>query len=264
MRVAGLLADAPDRSQRVRLRREGEVLFRDQIDHLVIRQEIARVEIDPAGAVPDDHLAHRKSRDNVLPVLKQPFLHPPFVVVEDRAVGPQQPHHLGKAAALPADIGAVRHGVGVGGIALKERRLFPFAAAPVAHAVARTVAKIIGRRGDHRPEAAVRQPRHHIETVAVKQRAAGPAVAAQVAGGICVGQGGGRVCSGRAARCPEDGVKVVGCVRQNGPVDNIWIGHVFPPAWPGLSGMVPESPGIPRIRPENYRPGDTPLALRLR
>jgi len=46
---------------------------------------------------------------------------------------------------------------------------------------------------------------------------------------------------------PGGGVTVVGCVRQNGPVDNIWIGHVFPPAWPGLSGMVPESPGIPRF-----------------
>ena len=68
------------------------------------------------------------------------------------------------------------------------------------------------------PKAAVRQPRHSIEAVAVKQRAAGPAVAAQIAGGIGVGQGDGRVfigrdCSGRAARCREDGVKVVSCVR---------------------------------------------------
>ena len=136
MRVAGALADPPDASQRVRLRGEGEVLFRDQIDHLVIRQEIAGVEIDSAGPVPDDHLTHRKARHNVLTVLKKAVLHPPFVVVEDRPVGAQQAHHLGKAAALPAHIGGMRHGILMCGIAAKQGRLFPFAATPVAHAVA--------------------------------------------------------------------------------------------------------------------------------
>ena len=62
--------------------------------------------------MPDDHLAHRKAGDNVLTVLEKPLMNLPFVIVEDRPVGPQQAHNLGKAAPLPADIGAVRQSSG--------------------------------------------------------------------------------------------------------------------------------------------------------
>ena len=206
MRGACLLADPPDRSQRVRLRRQGEVLFRDQIDHLVIRQVVTGVEIDPAGPVPDDDLAHRKTGKDVLPVLKKPVLDPPFVVVEDRPVGTKKAHHLGKAAPLPADIGGVGHAVRMGGVSLQKRGAFPLAAAPVAHAVARAGTKIVGRRGHHRLDASAWHSRHDLQTVAKKKRARRRPV----------GSG-----AGRATRRPVPGMQEIGGMCQGGT-----IGHV--------------------------------------
>ena len=156
--------------------------------------------------MPDDDLAHRKTGKDVLPVLKTPVLDPPFVVVEDRPVGTKKAHHLGKAAALPADIGGVGHAVRMGGVSLQQRGAFPLAAAPVAHAVAGTVAQIVGRRGHHRLDAFIRHPRHDLQAVAKKKRARRRAV----------GSG-----PGRATRRPVTGMQEIGGMCQGGT-----FGHV--------------------------------------
>ena len=172
----------------MRAGRQHEIGFGDQIDHFVIWQEIARVEIDPAGPVPDDDLAHRKAGHDILPVLQQALLDPPGVVVENRPVRPQQPHHLGKAGALPGHIAVMRHGIAMGGISFEQGSASPFAAPPVAQAVARTVAQIIGRRGDNAAKAGIRETGHDVKAITVKKRA-----------------------TGRATGCLEQGMKMIGC-----------------------------------------------------
>ena len=68
-RVRGfyLLADAPDTALYMPAVRQHEIGFGDQIEHFVIWQEIARVEIDTAGPVSDVDLAYRKAGHYILP-----------------------------------------------------------------------------------------------------------------------------------------------------------------------------------------------------
>ena len=53
----------------MRAGRQDEIGLGDQIDHLLIRQEIAWVEIDTARPVLDDDLAHRNTDHDILAVL---------------------------------------------------------------------------------------------------------------------------------------------------------------------------------------------------
>ena len=109
MRGVHLLADPPDTPQPVGPGCQHKIRLGDHVDHLVIRQKIAGIEIDPARPVPDNDLAHRKAGQDILTVLQKPLLYAPFVIVEDHPVRAQQTHHLVKAVALPADIGVMRH-----------------------------------------------------------------------------------------------------------------------------------------------------------
>src|SRR3954471_10536932 len=81
--------------------------------------------------VPDDDLPDRETGDDILPVLQQPTLYPPFVVVEDRTILGEDAHHCAETLPLPGDVLVVRHAVVMVRVAALQGGILPLATAPV-------------------------------------------------------------------------------------------------------------------------------------
>ena len=154
MAVVHLLRELPDIAVRVGPRGEPESWLRDQVDDFVRRQEVARIEIEPALSPPDDDLPDGESVDDVVPILQEAALNAPFVVVEDRPVILDHPEHFRQARALPLNVLIMRHRIAVVGVSIYERRPRPFAASPVFHAVAGGVLQVIRGGSDDQIHAA--------------------------------------------------------------------------------------------------------------
>src|ERR1044072_545591 len=109
MRVATvLLCDLPDISLCVCSRGKFELRLADHVDHFVSREKVARVEVDPALALPDDDLPHREPSYDIVSILQHPSLHAPFVIVEDYAVVTQDAEHGSETGALLGDVDVMR------------------------------------------------------------------------------------------------------------------------------------------------------------
>ena len=165
MRIAGFLMNFPDTALRIGLWGEAKARPGNQVNHLIIGQEIARIEIDPARSVPDNDLAQRKPVQNIGAILQKTVLHAPFVIVENRPVRPQEPQHFRKASTLPAHIIRMVHAIIMGRIAVLQGRPRPFAAAPVFQAIAAAVLDVIGRGGHHHLDRLGGQAGHHLQTI---------------------------------------------------------------------------------------------------
>src|SRR5271157_3036657 len=111
MRVRHFLREFPDIAMCIRFWRQFELRLCDQVDDFIGGKKVSGVEIEPALALPNDDLSNREASDDILAILQKSVLDTPFVVVKNRAVFRDHPHHLRKTAALPAHILVMRHAI---------------------------------------------------------------------------------------------------------------------------------------------------------
>lgn len=162
MRVVALLVDAPDAASGVGLGGQVEVGLGDQVDDFVVRQKIARVEVDASCPLPDDDLAHGEAAHDVGAILQKAVLNPPLVVVEDRSVRAQQAHHLGEALTLPGHIDVMGHAIVVAGVAGLQGGFRPLAAVAVLQSVSGAVLDVVRRRSDDQANRLVSHALHDL------------------------------------------------------------------------------------------------------
>jgi hypothetical protein len=111
MGVICFLGNAPDITNGVCSGCKFELRFANQKETFVTRQEISVVEIHSTVAMPNDYLANGEAFYDFRAILKQTVLHSPFVVVKNRPVLSEEPHHRGKTFALPFHVLVIRHRV---------------------------------------------------------------------------------------------------------------------------------------------------------
>jgi len=84
--VVHLLRNAPHIAECICPWCQLELWFADKLDDLIRRKKVCGVKIYAAIPLPDDDLPDGKALHDVGSILKQPVLHPPFVVIEDRSI----------------------------------------------------------------------------------------------------------------------------------------------------------------------------------
>src|SRR5262249_47049837 len=125
MRVIAFRGNTPDVRECSGFRRKPEARLGDEIDDFESWQEEPAAEVDTPRSIRNDDLTGWPAVHDLTVILEQPSLNPPLVVVEDRAMLRDEPHHLGKAAPLPRQVAltwqiitvavvAVQHDIGIG------------------------------------------------------------------------------------------------------------------------------------------------------
>ncbi len=165
MRIIALLMNLPNTSLFIGTGRQFEFWLGNQINHLVIRQEIAGVEIDPTRALPDDDLPYRKPFQDIGSILDETILNSPFVVVKDGTVFSDNTHHLSQTRSLPANVLGMIHAVVITFITIEQRSFRPLPLRATLQAITCTILDIIWWRCNNHLHRTVIHSTHDIQTI---------------------------------------------------------------------------------------------------
>src|SRR3989344_1504423 len=109
MIVTHFLRKFPNISKPICFWGQPKFTFCDKVNHFICRYKIPGVKVKTTLASPYNHLAHRKTGDYILSILKKTVLYTPFMIIKNGSIFWDNTHHLRKTFSLPLYVLIVRH-----------------------------------------------------------------------------------------------------------------------------------------------------------